>query len=135
VTRGPGVAWAVVGVVLVAGLALGGGAVAQSADGTLTVRGDLDVSAGTPAPPTAGSPFDAPLPGVGAVGVPTDPDGDGRYEDVDGDGERTLDDVFAFAFGPLQRADALSDAQRRALDFDGDGTLTLDDAFALAFAE
>jgi hypothetical protein len=119
--------------VLVAGLVLGGGAAAQSSTGTLSVHGDLNVSVGTPK--SAGSPFDEPVPGVGAVGVPTDPDGDGRYEDVDGDGERTLDDVFAFAFGPLQRADELSDAQRRALDFDGDGALTLDDAFTLAFDE
>jgi hypothetical protein len=119
------------GALVVAVLALGGGAVAQSSDGTLAVDGSLDVSVGTPTP--AGSPFDAPLPGIGAVGVPTDPDDDGRYEDLDGDGERTLADVFAFAFGPLQRVDALSDAQRRALDFDGDGAVTLDDAFALAF--
>jgi hypothetical protein len=52
---------------------------------------------------------------------------------VNGDGERTLADAFAFAFGPLQQADGLSDAQVRALDFDGDGSLDLDDAFALAF--
>jgi hypothetical protein len=80
----------------------------------------------------SGNPFPDGVPGVSGE-TPTDPDSDGRYEDVNGDGERTLADAFAFAFGPLQQADGLSDAQVRALDFDGDGSLDLDDAFALAF--
>jgi subtilisin family serine protease len=80
----------------------------------------------------SGNPFPDGVPGVSDE-TPTDPDSDGRYEDVTGDGERTLADAFAFAFGPLQQADGLSDAQVTALDFDGDGSLDLDDAFALAF--
>jgi hypothetical protein len=131
VTRDATAAWVGVGVLVVVVLALGGAAAAQSSGGTLTVDGGLDVSVATAAP--AGSPFDAPVSGPGATGVPTDPDGDGRYEDVNGDGEATLEDVFALAFGPVQRPGDLSEARTAALDFDGDGALTLEDAFALAF--
>jgi hypothetical protein len=73
------------------------------------------------------------VPGVGSDGPPSDPDDDGQYEDVNGDGTSDLNDAFDLAFGPLQQADDLSDAQVAALDFDGDGELTLNDAFALAF--
>jgi hypothetical protein len=80
----------------------------------------------------ATDPFPNGIPGVSGR-PPTDLNGDAQYEDLNGDGERTLDDAFALAFGPLQQAEDLSDAQVKALDFDGDGELTLNDAFALAF--
>jgi hypothetical protein len=76
-------------------------------------------------------PFDAPAPGSGAAGVPADLDGDGRFEDVDGDGEATFDDAVALAFVD---AAALTPLQTAALDFDDDGDVDAADATALAFA-
>ncbi|MGM0591832.1 MAG: hypothetical protein ACQETI_09450 [Halobacteriota archaeon] len=69
------------------------------------------------------------LPGVGSV--PTDPDDDGRYEDIDGDGTATFDDAIALAFADFE---AFTPAQRDATDFDGDGDADFDDAIELAFA-
>jgi hypothetical protein len=78
------------------------------------------------------TPFPDGVPGV-SDDPPTNLDDDPRYEDVDGDGARTLADAFALAFEALPRAGSFSDAEVRALDFDGDGTLGLGDVFALAF--
>jgi hypothetical protein len=80
-----------------------------------------------------GSPFDGPVPGVDGR-TPTDPDGDGLYEDVDGDGVADLDDVFDLAFADHAAVNAVP-ARREALDFDGSGVVDLDDAFELAFAD
>jgi PKD repeat protein len=66
--------------------------------------------------------------------APTDPDGDGLYEDVDGDGVADLDDVFDLAFADHAAVNAVP-ARREALDFDGSGVVDLDDAFELAFAD
>jgi PKD repeat protein len=74
--------------------------------------------------------FDGPVPGTGSAAPPTDPDGDGRYEDVDGDGEADFADAIALAFVD---GSALTGAQRAALDFDGDGDADFDDAVELAF--
>jgi hypothetical protein len=74
--------------------------------------------------------FDAPLPGTGGDGPPTDPDADGRYEDVDGDGEAAFRDAVALAFADT---DGLTVDQRDALDFDRDGDVDFDDAIELAF--
>ena len=59
---------------------------------------------------------------------PTDPDADGRYEDVNGDGVVSLDDVDALA-----RAIGASTVQgnRRAFDFDNDGIAASSDVDAL----
>jgi PKD repeat protein len=80
--------------------------------------------------PVDPSPFDGPVPGAAGVGPPTDPDRDGRYEDVDGDGTFALVDVISLAFVD---ADALGTAQRAALDFDGDGDLGFGDVVDLLF--
>jgi hypothetical protein len=77
------------------------------------------------------SPFPDRVPGV-AGRTPADPDGDGLYEDVNGDGVADLDDVFDLAFADHA---AINDRAgwRRALDFDGSGAVDVDDAFELAF--
>jgi hypothetical protein len=51
---------------------------------------------------------------------PTDPDGDGRYEDVDGDGDVDRDDAEALF---ANRDDELVRSHPEAFDFDGDGTV------------
>ncbi|MFC6873782.1 hypothetical protein [Halobellus marinus] len=78
----------------------------------------------------AGGLFEESLPGADTGAAPTDPDGDGRYEDVDGDGEVTFDDAVALSFVDTTE---LSSEQVAALDFDEDGDLDMDDAVALAF--
>jgi parallel beta-helix repeat protein len=68
-------------------------------------------------------------------GPPADPDGDGVYEDVTGDGEVDFFDAFAHAAVLTAANDGaidLSDEQASALDIDDDGTLTYGDALALA---
>jgi hypothetical protein len=77
-----------------------------------------------------GTLFAEPVPGTGASTPPTDPDGDERYEDVDGSGSATFDDAIALAFADTS---GLSAAQTAALDFDGDGDVDFDDAVSLAF--
>lgn len=77
------------------------------------------------------NPFDSPIPGTGATNAPTDVDGDGRYEDVDGNGAANFDDAVSLAFADTG---SLSASQRTALDFDNDGSVTFDDAVELAFA-
>jgi hypothetical protein len=65
--------------------------------------------------------------------TPNDPDSDGLYEDVDGDGDVDLRDAFVLAFDYALNSDLLNDEQVAALDFDGDGAVDLDDVFVLAF--
>jgi hypothetical protein len=60
--------------------------------------------------------------------VPQDPDGDGLYEDVNGDGTLSLDDVETLA-GAVDGA--AIQRNRRAFDFDNDGNVTLSDVDAL----
>jgi hypothetical protein len=74
--------------------------------------------------------FEEPLPGAAGEGPPTDPDGDAKYEDIDGDGEADFDDAIALGFANTA---GLSDDQIAGLDFDGDGDVDFDDAVALAF--
>jgi hypothetical protein len=80
------------------------------------------------------TPFPDGLPQVGGAAgpPPLDVDDDGLYEDVDGDGDRSLADAFALAFADLA---AVNDdpEMRDALDFDGDGRVALADAFHYAF--
>lgn len=66
-------------------------------------------------------------------GPPVDRDGDGRYEDLTGDGGRTVSDSLALVL--VVTADALgvtdlSDDQEAALDFDGNGDLGPGDVLA-----
>ncbi|MDQ2055084.1 hypothetical protein [Halobellus sp. H-GB7] len=78
----------------------------------------------------AGSLFTDPLPGADAQKAPTDPDNDGRFEDIDGDGAVTFGDAVALSF---VQATELRSEQVTALDFDEDGDLDTDDAVTLAF--
>jgi hypothetical protein len=88
-------------------------------DGQLTVE-----------PVTSPFPEDEELPGVGSGQAPTDPDDDGEFEDINGDGEATFDDAIALAFAnPSQ----LTEKQVEAVDFDADGDVDFGDAVALAF--
>jgi len=59
--------------------------------------------------------------------VATDPDGDGRYEDVTGDGRFTVIDVVAF----LEVFDDVPAEERAFFDFDSDGRLSIVDVGAL----
>lgn len=78
----------------------------------------------------SGSLFDDPLPGANTDTPPGDPDRDGQYEDVDGDGDVTFNDAVVLSFVD---ASELNSEQVAAVDFDGDGDLDIDDAVALAF--
>ena len=74
--------------------------------------------------------FSSALPGVSGQGPPTNLDSDGKYEDINGDGQGTFDDAIALAF---VQTSGLSQAQVDALDFDGDGDVDFQDAIELAF--
>jgi hypothetical protein len=65
----------------------------------------------------------------------TNLDDDPFPEDVDGDGEKSLADVFAYGFDVAFDTDAYTDAQLAVLDYDGDGGVDLDDVFQFAFGE
>jgi hypothetical protein len=103
--------------------------------------GNVDATDPLPAPPdpdTDSTPVTDPFPegeelpgvGSGAGQAPTDPDDDGEFEDINGDGEKTFDDAIALAFAnPSQ----LTEKQVEAVDFDADGDVDFGDAVALAF--
>lgn len=74
------------------------------------------------------SPFDEPVVDRPQYRNPTDPDCDGLFEDVDGDGRLTSNDVQALA---LVNDTNLSDEQIDALDFNGNGTLEFADVTRL----
>jgi hypothetical protein len=80
------------------------------------------------------SPFSQSLPGGTGTAPPTDTDGDGKLEDLTGDGQFTFTDVveFVFALQDLKRA-SLTARQRTALDHDGDGRVGFTDAVDLVF--
>lgn len=73
--------------------------------------------------------FDEPL-FPGAPNPPEDPDGDGLYEDLNGDGAVNFGDAISLAF---LDTGALTPEQRLAFDFTGDGEVTFGDAVELAF--
>jgi hypothetical protein len=78
--------------------------------------------------------FPEPLPRIGADAPPADPDGDGVYEDVDGDGEVTFQDGVDLAIGvSLGHFDGLTGRQRAAIDYNGGG-LSFQDGVDLAIA-
>jgi hypothetical protein len=119
--------------------AAGGSNAAVTTRGTLTfvagtrtgsdgpADGDAVVLVLDPAGPGS---FSGGVPGVQSGQAPTDPDGDGVYEDVDGDGALTYNDVVALGFADLDAiaADPLGAA---AFDVDGDGQVGFVDVIAL----
>ena len=74
------------------------------------------------------TPFDTVVPGSLGRGPPTDPDGDGLIEDVNGDGRTTISDAIAVAFVDRDR---LTDDQAASLDFNRDGRFSFLDAVQL----
>jgi hypothetical protein len=76
------------------------------------------------------------IPGGSGDAPPTDPDGDGILEDLDGDGAFRFVDVIEFVFA-LSKADysatALTDEQLAAVDFDGNGRVDFVDVIELVF--
>lgn len=91
-------------------------------NGVFTVGGGTPQPS-EPSPPAepAAEPRNAPRPVGGSENAPRDPDGDGLYEDVNGDGRLTSDDA-GLLLSNLNAADVQADA--RFFDFDGDGQLT-----------
>jgi hypothetical protein len=80
--------------------------------------------------------FPTGIPGGTSDRPPTDVDGDGLLEDLDGDGTFGFVDVIEFVFA-LQRGDystgALSTEQLTALDFDGSDRIDFVDVIELVF--
>jgi PKD repeat protein len=113
------------------------------ANGTRTVRLSVTDDDGVQAETTRtvtvtgranSTPFPNGIPG-GTTGLPpTDTDGDGRFEDLTGDGIFAFTDIieFVFAIGEL-RSTTLSDAQVSALDHNGDGAVDFVDVIDLVF--
>ena len=69
-----------------------------------------------------------------SIGPPTDPDGDGIYEDVTGNGELTIVDAVSHAIvvaSVQEETVTLTDDQAAAVDINGDGTVTFEDAYEL----
>ncbi len=69
------------------------------------------------------------------VGPPLDPDGDGRYEDVSGNGKIGVVDAASLPIVAAAETVGLADIpeeQRAALDFDGDGNFDHGDVLAYA---
>ncbi|MGM0590486.1 MAG: hypothetical protein ACQETI_02460 [Halobacteriota archaeon] len=75
------------------------------------------------------NPFDSAL--AGGSNPPADLDGDGKFEDVNGDGQASFDDAITLAF---VNSGSLTAEQVAALDFDGDGDVDFSDAISLAFS-
>jgi len=79
---------------------------------------------------SGGQLFTSALPGSGAQAPPQDPDNDGNFEDINGDGQTNFDDALALAFVDDSQ---LSQTQIDAIDRDGDGKIDFNDAIDLAF--
>jgi hypothetical protein len=90
----------------------------------------VTVTLGTTQP--GGSPFSSPFPGAVGSNPPTDTNGDGEIEDLDGDGTEGFLDVvtFLFALGDLG---GLTDAQKDAIDYDGSGSIGFLDVVDMLF--
>lgn len=74
------------------------------------------------------APSTGPPPVHGALAPPTDPDGDGAYEDVNGNGRADITDVQALF---LNRDSSAVQDNTDAFDFDGDGGVGLGDVRTL----
>jgi hypothetical protein len=101
---------------------------ARTTDGTVaaTVSAGEGVIAVVDPPAT---PFPDGVPGVPGT-TPTDPDGDGLFEDVDGDGRATYADVVALALADFE-AIAAASAGAAPFDYNGNGRLDFDDVVHL----
>jgi hypothetical protein len=78
--------------------------------------------------------FSSSLPGAAAEGPPTDIDGDGTFEDVNGDGQFTFTDVISLVFADFDAINTnLSSSQIAAIDFSGDGQVDFQDVIDLVF--
>jgi len=66
---------------------------------------------------------------IGEEGSPRDLNGDGLFEDVNGDGTVTIEDVRLFSFNV---SNPLFQENGRLFDFDSDGDVDFDDAVFLA---
>ncbi|AWB26671.1 cellulase family glycosylhydrolase [Halococcoides cellulosivorans] len=97
----------------------------EGPDLTPDIGGDADPEPPTDETPTTTTPTDDEPTWPDA---PTDPDGDGLYEDLSGDGTVNFPDVNTL-FQNSDSAAAQDNAQY--YDFDGDGTLTMQDVLAL----
>lgn len=75
------------------------------------------------------TPFPDGVPGVPGT-TPTDPDGDGLFEDVDGDGRATYADVVALALADFE-AIAAAPAGSAPFDYNDNGRLDFDDVVHL----
>jgi YD repeat-containing protein len=83
---------------------------------------------------TSATTFSSSLPGAAAEGPPTDVDGDGTFEDINGDGQFTFTDVISLVFADFDAINAnLSSSQIAAIDFDGDGQVDFRDVIDLVF--
>jgi hypothetical protein len=91
---------------------------------------DSSPPSSSPSPSPSPAPFADGVPGVDGA-PPTDPDGDGAYEDVDGDGDSTLHDVVDLLFADHDAVNA--DPERAALDFDDSGRVGFGDVVRLLF--
>lgn len=74
-------------------------------------------------------PFEAAVAGFASTAPPTDPDRDGLFEDVNGDGKTTVVDPITLA---SIRTENLTAAQIAALDFNNNGEIGYIDAVKLA---
>lgn len=89
-------------------------------------------SKGTATVEVVESAFSDPLIGAGTSQPPTDPDNDGKYEDINGDGRVAFVDVIAMVFADFDAIRA-NPAQRQALDFTEDGRIDFTDVIELVF--
>jgi PKD repeat protein len=78
----------------------------------------------------ASTPFPTGVPGVASDRPPTDPDSDGVYEDIDGDGRIAFADVVALAFADFTAIESDS-AGLSALDVNDNGRIDFDDVVEL----
>jgi PKD repeat protein len=102
------------------------------ANGTYGAFADENGSA--PSLPLGERLFPNGLPASSTGDPPTDVDGDGTLEDMDGNGRFQFTDVIEFVFSQ-QRGDyaSLTTAQSDALDLDGNGRVTFVDVIDLVF--
>jgi hypothetical protein len=70
----------------------------------------------------------APITIVGQPGVPTDPDGDGKYEDMNGNGRKDFNDVFIFF---KQMAWISANEPVSLFDFNNNSRIDFNDIFIL----
>jgi hypothetical protein len=96
-----------------------------------SVVGGTDVTVGTAGTVTM---FPGGIPGSSTGAMPTDTDGDGKLDDMTGDGRFTFQDVIEFVFALDNIAGAsLTAAELAALDQDDSGQINFVDVIDLVF--